>query len=196
MNTSSLDLGGLGEFMAGITSHLQEVVKQNNITPKGFIESWQAFFAAIDFVKDRWISYLMAFHLLQLIVFVLTRSNVDVQTVQFLIICILVMISERLNGYCATHWQEFSTQNYFDEHGVFTCIIFSAPLLIIGFMQLINFLLIASDALITAKRMELKINRAKQAKEADTSASGEQIIGEKATGRKTRSSNKDKKKKE
>lgn len=194
MNTSSLDLGGLGEFMAGITSHLQEVVKQNNITPKGFIESWQAFFAAIDFTKDRWISYLMAFHLLQLVVFIMTRSNVDIQTVQFLIICMLVMISERLNGYCAIHWQEFSTQNYFDEHGVFTCIIFSAPLLVIGFMQLINFLLIASDALITAKRMELKINRAKQAKEEGVmNNSGEQNEGEKTTGKK---STKNKKKKE
>ena len=61
-------------------------------------------------------------------------------------------------------------------------------------MQLINFLLIASDALITAKRMELKINRAKQAKEEGVmNNSGEQIEGEKTTGKK---STKNKKKKE
>ena len=69
---------------------------------------------------------------------------------------LLVGFSEKINGYCAVHWRSFSKQNYFDEHGTFASALFSGPLLLIGFAQLINFLRLTSSALISAKRLELQ----------------------------------------
>ena len=113
-----------------------------------------AFRAAIDW-EERWIQGLVVFHILLFVLFLLFRNNIDFQTAQFLLICVLVGFSERLNGFCALHWRSFSRQNYFDEHGTFASTLFSGPLLLIGFAQLINFLRLTSSALITAKRLEL-----------------------------------------
>lgn len=48
-------------------------------------------------------------------------------------------MSETINNYGMIYWKYFSKQNYFDKHGVFIGILFSAPLLIIGFIQLVSY---------------------------------------------------------
>ena len=77
----------------------------------------------------------------------------------FSIICLIVFFCERINSLCSENWYEFATQNYFDEHGVFMGVIVCAPLLTIGFLQLLNLLVLASGALIKAKRMKLQRDR-------------------------------------
>lgn len=47
-------------------------------------------------------------------------------------------LSEIINTYLRHRWQEFSTQNYFDEHGIFMGVMWSGPLLILGFTMLVS----------------------------------------------------------
>ena len=152
------DSSGFGS----IIEQLQEAVRKNAKAPQNFMEGWAAWSSAIDWKEDVWIWYLLAAHVVNLLFFIMLRSNIEFQTCQFLLICVLVIFSEKLNTYCSARWQSFSTQNYFDEHGVFTCTIFAAPLLLVGFCQLLNFLYLASEALIVAKRLELRIKANKK----------------------------------
>ena len=144
----------INELMGQLQSDLTKMVKESYKAPATFWEHMEAFRAAIDW-EERWIQGLVGFHILLFVLFLLFRNNIDFQTAQFLLICVLVGFSERLNGFCALHWRSFSRQNYFDEHGTFASTLFSGPLLLIGFAQLINFLRLTSSALITAKRLEL-----------------------------------------
>lgn len=63
--------------------------------------------------------------------------------------------------YAAYHWQDFCTQNYFDQKGVFMGIFLSGPLLLDSFIMLVFYLREASRLLVQVKTEELK--RKKQA---------------------------------
>lgn len=151
------------DFASQISADLTRLVKESYKAPETFMEHMAAFKAAVDW-NERWIQGLMAFHLLLLLVFLRFKNNEDVQTGIFMFICFLVMFSERINGFCAANWRSFSTQNYFDARGTFAVTMWSGPLLTIGFFQLLNFLRLASAALIKAKRLEL-MNKKKIEKE-------------------------------
>lgn len=47
-------------------------------------------------------------------------------------------LSEFINTYLRHRWQEFSRQNYFDEHGIFMGVMWAGPLLILGFTMLVS----------------------------------------------------------
>ena len=95
-----------------------------------------AFSHAIDW-SETWIKFLIAFHSLLFVLFIMTRKNITMQTVLFFTIVSLVFLAEPLNSVCAANWRLFSKQNYFDEHGVFASTMFAGPLLLIGFCQLV-----------------------------------------------------------
>ncbi len=80
-------------------------------------------------------------------------------------ICICVFLSERLNKVCAENWSHFATQNYFDAKGTFAGIFFAGPLLLIGFIQLLNFLYTASQLLVKVKRQELAMKNKEKGKD-------------------------------
>lgn len=96
-----------------------------------------AFTSAIDWNED-WIRYLLAFHVILLVLTILFRKNVNFQTGIFFLITVLVSMSEYINAYCSEHWREFSSQDYFDKHGVFAGSVFAAPLLGIALFQLVS----------------------------------------------------------
>lgn len=50
----------------------------------------------------------------------------------------LIYLGERLNNIGRRHWENFATQNYFDEHGVFFSALVSGPLLLLLFMLLVR----------------------------------------------------------
>jgi len=144
-----------GDFMQNIESSVMSLVKESAKAPETMMQHWDAFSSAIDW-KENWIRGLLATHACLFTLVLLTRTNVDAQTILFLLICGMILCSERINSYCSTNWQSFSSQNYFDEHGVFASVMYAGPLLFICFVQLINFLLMASSSLIKVKRIELK----------------------------------------
>lgn len=155
--------GSFGDFMQSIEEGVVNMMKESTKAPKDMWEHWQAFKTAINWTEPLIIG-LLSFHLFYFIVVITTRNNVDLQTWLFLIICILVWSSEWSNGYLHDNYKLVASQNYFDKSGLFAGIMFSGPLLFIGFFQLCNFLYIASNALIVAKRLELKHKKQSESK--------------------------------
>jgi transmembrane protein 18 len=102
-----------------------------------FPQNCLAFSSAVDW-SERWIQCLLGFHIILFLAVIISRKNADLQTFLFLFIALLVFLSETINSYCATHWKEFSKQNYFDNQGVFIGILFAAPLLAICLFQLVR----------------------------------------------------------
>lgn len=49
-----------------------------------------------------------------------------------------VYLAERLNTVLSENWQKFSTQNYFDTHGIFLSVLWSGPLLITSIVILVS----------------------------------------------------------
>jgi hypothetical protein len=68
----------------------------------------------------------------------------------------IVRSAEYLNKYGANNWEQFATQNYFDENGVFISIMLCAPLLLTALIMLISYLREAARLLVQVKRQELK----------------------------------------
>lgn len=157
--------GSFGEFMQSIEESVVKMMRETTKAPKDMWEHFQAFKTAINW-KEPLIIGLLSFHLFFFILVITTRKNVDFQTWLFLVICILVWSSEWTNSYLHDNYKVVATQNYFDKSGLFAGIMYSGPLLFIGFFQLCNFLYIASNALIVAKRLELK-NKKKSENKSD-----------------------------
>lgn len=158
VNITDSGYESFGEFMAEIEQSMKNFMQKSYKVPKDFSENWQAFITAIDW-NDKLFAYLLIFHLSLAITVLATRKHVNFQGFLFVLLCGLVFLSERINTYCSLNWRNISSQNYFDEKGAFAGIFFAAPLLFILFIQLINFLIIASKDLIAVKRLQLARKR-------------------------------------
>ena len=137
-------------------------MKETSKAPQDLKEHFLAFTSAINW-KEPFIRCLIAFHIIIFIIMIVTRKNIDIQFIIFMVLCFSVYMSERINTWSHMHWQTFSTQDYFDKQGVFSGMMFSGPMLIILFIQLLSFLSLASSSLIQVKRMELKHKKSQQA---------------------------------
>ncbi|EFN59942.1 hypothetical protein CHLNCDRAFT_133015 [Chlorella variabilis] len=133
-------------------------------------EGLKQFFHAVDW-SERWIQGLMAFHLLLLILVLLYRRFPVVHAAIFLGTMPLIYFAERINGLAARHWRSFAKQNYFDSQGIFTSAMLSAPLLLIMFVILVNYLVSTSVLLVKMKRKELEV-KARQQHRAAAAAGG------------------------
>lgn len=142
--------------------------------PEGFIENCQAFGAAVDWTET-WIQCLMGFHVILLVLILITREMFELQCFFFMLICGLVFFAERLNSYASAHWEEFSKQDYFDKRGVFLSVMLCAPLLVNGFVLMIRTLLYSADLLVKVKRAELK--QKMESDKSESSASKPQKAG-------------------
>lgn len=129
--------GDFGDFMKGIEQNLMHMMKESAKVPETAMEHWQAFYAAVNWTET-WIRALLTFHIVIFSIVVLARKSETAQTLLFFLVCGLIFLSEYLNSYCSIHWQEFATQNYFDNHGVFAATVYSGPLLIIALFQLVS----------------------------------------------------------
>ncbi|KAF3521661.1 hypothetical protein F2Q69_00047645, partial [Brassica cretica] len=67
-----------------------------------------------------------------------------------------VYFAESLNRLLRKNWKSFSTQNYFDPHGVFLSVIWSGPLLVIAMIILISTLFSLCYLIVKWKRAELR----------------------------------------
>jgi len=99
-----------------------------------------------------------------LTVAVTTRKSERAQSSVFVTCAFLVFTAERLNGLASTHWEKFSTQNYFDKDGVFTTTVFCVPLIVVLVVVLVNVLRLMASVMIQAKRAQLKQRARAEAK--------------------------------
>ena len=138
MDVNASETGSFNDFMGDMEQSVMKMIKETAKAPADMSEACSAFSHAVDW-NENWIRGLIGAHVVLLTIVLLTRKNADIQTLIFLFISMLVVMSERINGICAARWDQFSTQNYFDEHGIFAGIMFAAPLLFIGFVQLVSY---------------------------------------------------------
>ncbi|KAJ1632367.1 transmembrane protein 18-domain-containing protein [Pavlovales sp. CCMP2436] len=135
------------------------------------------FVHAVD-LTERWLTALLAFHVALFLSIVATRHSTNAQGVLFLGIVIAIYTAEWLNGLGAARWESFAGQNYFDKHGVFMSVLWSAPLLGDAFLVIVLALRSTANLLVTVKRLELRQNRraassaAGQNRRAASSAAG------------------------
>ncbi len=50
----------------------------------------------------------------------------------------LVLLAQRINRLASDHWQQFSTENYFDPEGFFISTVFSVPLVLNATVMLVS----------------------------------------------------------
>ncbi|KAJ3681521.1 hypothetical protein LUZ60_016010 [Juncus effusus] len=118
------------------------------------------FFRAVDW-KEPWLIGLMSFHVILLLVVILSRRKVNFQLLLALFSFGGVFMAERINTYLAKNWKKFSSQNYFDSHGVFISVLWSGPLVIFTMLIVVNTLITLCSLMIRWKRAELR-HRARQ----------------------------------
>ncbi|KAJ0409876.1 hypothetical protein P43SY_005770 [Pythium insidiosum] len=107
---------------------------------------------------------LLATHAVLLATVFWTRHQHTVQFALFLSIMLLLFMTQRLNAWAREHWRLFATQQYFDERGVFMAIFYAAPLLAIGFFQLLLTMKSLVSMLIIVKRAEFRQQLQQKAK--------------------------------
>ena len=113
------------------------------------------FLAAVDW-REQWIVALMSLHLSVGAIAWITRRNLASQAILFTLIACAVRSAEYLNAFASLNWREFSSQNYFDSRGLFTSVVFSAPLLVVATFQWLNALASSTRLMIKVKRQEAK----------------------------------------
>jgi hypothetical protein len=128
-----------------------------NLT-QSFMTDMLGFYHAVDW-SEPWLRGLAVFHILVWTIAIAFRRWDNVQMLLLVSILGVVYSAETLNRLGGEHWQQFAGQNYFDKHGVFMSVLWSAPLLGDAFL-LIYFALRSSAALLVqVKRAELRHNR-------------------------------------
>uniref|UniRef100_A0A7S2TQG9 Transmembrane protein 18 n=1 Tax=Lotharella oceanica TaxID=641309 RepID=A0A7S2TQG9_9EUKA len=170
------------------------VVKQylkQSAKPESFFDEVEAFIYAIDWKAERWLQGLGAFYFVLVVVAVASRKNWTIQSTLMLTCLAGALCAETLNDLGKKHWREFSTQDYFDDSGLFMSAIFSGPLLSIATCILVNCLCLMGSLVIKVKRLEFARER-KKGKRAAKSGKGKTDAGIK----KSRSIPKDKRKAE
>ena len=148
-------------MMKEILNKASAHIEKENDHDRSLQEIVYGFYYAVDW-SQYWLRGLFVFYAILLILIFLSRDILSVQVILFLGICSAVFLTEKLNTVLHEHWQEFADQDYFDESGVFLCTIYSAPLLIIGFIQVVVLLIDVSRLLIRAKRAEIRHNNSKK----------------------------------
>mmetsp|Transcript_1925 Transcript_1925/g.2744 ORF Transcript_1925/g.2744 Transcript_1925/m.2744 type:complete len:126 (+) Transcript_1925:443-820(+) len=121
------------------------------------------FLYAISWEADqKWLLALFGFHVFAYFITIYFRKSSNFQMILLVFWSVLVYLSEFFNAVCAVNWKRFSSQNYFDEHGVFTGIFWAAPLIILLLFQLFNALYLTSYLLVDVKVAEFKQQKKKK----------------------------------
>ena len=116
----------------------------------------QAFSSAIAWSTDTWIFYLLFFHFSLLMFAFVTRKHLPSQALTMVCVSVMIGLSEQMNKVAKSHFTEFSSQNYFDDRGVFAGVFWGFPLLVVAGFIAINLVVRAGELLVVVKRNELK----------------------------------------
>ncbi|XP_068662408.1 uncharacterized protein [Aristolochia californica] len=128
-------------------------------------DNFIGFFHAIDW-KEPWLIGLMSFHVVLLLLVIITRRNINFQMCMFLVALTGVYLAENINTLLARNWRSFAGQNYFDPHGVFLSVLWSGPLILDSIIILVNSLISLCYLIVRWKTAELRhrarVSRGKQ----------------------------------
>ncbi|KAL6962041.1 hypothetical protein U1Q18_036996 [Sarracenia purpurea var. burkii] len=118
-------------------------------------DNFIGFFHAIDWTEP-WLMCLMLFHVVLLLVTIISRKNTNFQMCLFLLALAGVYLAEKLNSFLRENWQSFAGQNYFDPRGLFLSVLWSGPLLVIAIIILVNTLFSLCYLIVKWKKAELR----------------------------------------
>jgi hypothetical protein len=139
-------------------------ILQGQGAPSGPVEQFHAFRHAITW-SEPFILSLVAFQILMILACLfVSRKNRSMASrlIVMVFIGITVRMGERLNRLGARHWQSFSTQNYFDQRGIFVSVMLCAPLLMDCLLMLFCYLREASQLLVQVKATQIQRQRRQQ----------------------------------
>jgi len=113
------------------------------------------FLASIDWT-ERWLQYVVLFHVITFLLILLSRNYLKTQIAFFTMLLASVLCTEGINEYLAKNFAAFSRQQYFDSEGMFISLVWSAPVLVNCVAILINWFLFSGKMLVDVKQRELK----------------------------------------
>lgn len=116
--------------MEGIASQMERDLRSK------YTHLMVKWYEAVDWTEP-FIVGLLSFHVVLFAALWLTRKRLYPQFVLFVLVIVMVVSTEVLNTWARKNWRLFTTQRYFDKHGVFMCIFYAGPLLVAGFFQLV-----------------------------------------------------------
>mmetsp|Transcript_9820 Transcript_9820/g.12435 ORF Transcript_9820/g.12435 Transcript_9820/m.12435 type:complete len:244 (+) Transcript_9820:157-888(+) len=156
------DLDGMSSPLDGIAESVLGDIMKNQAAPTSMTDNLNAFRSAITWSEPFMIG-LITFHICIVIatIYVTKRCGLGARMGLLGFLAIIVRSAEWLNQYGSNHWEEFTTQNYFDKKGVFVSLMLTGPFLFLTFVMLISYLREASGLLIEVKRHELKAKQKK-----------------------------------
>ncbi|XP_074656988.1 transmembrane protein 18-like [Tubulanus polymorphus] len=120
----------------------------------GEITGLWTFLKSIDWLEERWLQGLVLFHILCSVTLILGRNYTLIQIIIFVVLLLLVFLSENINEWAAHNYKSFSSQQYFDSDGLFISVVFSLP-------ALLNCFFIVMFWFIDTGKMMVKVKRAK-----------------------------------
>ncbi|XP_020578784.1 transmembrane protein 18 [Phalaenopsis equestris] len=119
------------------------------------IDNFVGFFHAIDW-KEPWLLCLLLFHFTLLVMVFISRKRINFQLGLSIFAFSGVYLAERINSFLAKNWKSFAGQNYFDSNGLFISVVWSAPLLLISIVLVVNTLISLCKLIVKWKKAELR----------------------------------------
>ena len=142
----------------------QRLRQEGKLAPVSSYDTLLGFFHAVSWENDRYLFLsLLCMQLLCLTLVWTTRRRVNVQIVLLCFLALMVYYTETVNeiGDYLYHRYKLTSQNYFDQHGVFITIFYAMPLLAIMMVQMVTALYNSSQLLVQVKRHEIRNKKAK-----------------------------------
>lgn len=140
----------------GIAEGVLDDIMKNQAGPASTSDNFNAFRSAIAW-NEPFIMGIVIFQIFLLIttVTVTRRCGMGSGMILLAFMGCTVRSAEYLNSYGSKNWEQFATQNYFDDRGIFISIMLSGPMIIMAFIMLISYVREASGLLVKVKRHEL-----------------------------------------
>ena len=123
--------------------------------PSVVYEETMKFVHAVDW-REPWIIGLLAAEALLLLLIAATRRRTNFQGILFLVVGAIIFGAPRINALCASRWETFARQPYFDPSGLFITTMLSGPLLVCEVVIVINHLVELCRMIIKVKRAQLR----------------------------------------
>ncbi|XP_004083535.1 transmembrane protein 18 [Oryzias latipes] len=117
--------------------------------------------------SEPWLIGLLLFHLLCLLLTVVTCKYYKAQICHFLLLVGLVYCAEYLNELAAMNWRAFSNFQYFDSKGMFISLVFSIPLLFNAMIIVVVWVYRTFSTMTELKTLQLKREAQRQKRQKD-----------------------------
>eukprot|EP01088_Endostelium_zonatum_P016139 TRINITY_DN4239_c0_g1_i1.p1 TRINITY_DN4239_c0_g1~~TRINITY_DN4239_c0_g1_i1.p1 ORF type:complete len:177 (-),score=36.12 TRINITY_DN4239_c0_g1_i1:162-692(-) len=133
-----------------------------------FLEHCKLFIAAVNWTEPLLLG-IGAFHVLMLLLVIVTRKNFNLQVGLVFILSSIVLSATFLNDLGMKHWKSVATQAYFSPNGLFISAVLSFPLVLISILAIFNIVRSLIHSMAMVKRAQFRREAAQKAAAAKKS---------------------------